>query len=406
MGSLDHFLQILNNEGTMSTAPEPFTENARRKNLLWLFSAPLTLALLGLLIWTNPYGREISSSLPAWGTLPIVVALLTANLIKLREISGLWSTDKLPLAALVLITSLSLVFLWLAEHTTFYIVVTLTAFLVFAWIVGKRINAAFFVFLSLASAGIILLGGGGSFPSPGPDDPAWLRIGLVILSTLATVLVIFLSAALLYTGIQGSLALNPRRLAWRLALAVVLICASTYPVFWEGIWSAAHARVFEDHLPFVHFLVSLISGLLLALTLRGWRRLAGPAFVCLGTGAAILALIWGWNISAFELTRQRADRVDEAIAQFHQDNGRYPAGLGELTPAYLLSLPQPVVVRHGSWCYQGGEDYYRLGYVSGQFTYFEADFQVKIHAQAGAPPPGFWICNQWAAKYEAGKLGY
>ncbi|MEJ2263040.1 MAG: hypothetical protein P8X95_06315 [Anaerolineales bacterium] len=133
---------------------------------------------------------------------------------------------------------------------------------------------------------------------------------------------------------------------------------------------------------------------------------SGPAFVLLVTGVATAALAWGWNVSAFELTRQRAARIDAAVGHFYQDNGGYPTDLAELTPRYLFYLPPPVVVRQGGWCYQGGEDYYRLGYVSGQFTYFEADFQTEIYAQAGEPPLTSWKCEELVAKFETGELIY
>jgi hypothetical protein len=186
----------------------------------------------------------------------------------------------------------------------------------------------------------------------------------------------------------------------------ILICASAYPLFWDGVWSAAHARAFEDHLPFLHILLSMMAGGLLALSLRGWRRFAGPAFVFLVAAAATLALIWGWNVSAFDLTSRRAARIDAAIAQFYRDNNRYPADLAELTPRYLLYLPPAVVVRQGDWCYQGGAGYYRLGYISGTFTYFDRDFRAEIHAQAGDPPEGPWICDELVGDYEAGVLNY
>jgi hypothetical protein len=91
------------------------------------------------------------------------------------------------------------------------------------------------------------------------------------------------------------------------------------------------------------------------------------------------------------------------MAEFFEDNGHYPANLGELTPAYLLYLSPPVVVEGGGWCYQGGEEGYRLGYVSGSFTYFEADYFIETFAQSGDPPQGSWICDEFLARIEAGE---
>ena len=122
--------------------------------------------------------------------------------------------------------------------------------------------------------------------------------------------------------------------------------------------------------------------------------------------AGTLALSWGWNVSAFKLTEVRAARVDQAIADYYQDNQLYPADLTQLTPRYLLYLPPPVVVRRGSWCYQGGADFYRLGYVSGNFTYFEADFLAETFAQAGAVPAGSWNCDDQVEQFQTSTLSY
>ena len=64
-------------------------------------------------------------------------------------------------------------------------------------------------------------------------------------------------------------------------------------------------------------------------------------------------------------------------------------------------MPPPVVVRQGGWCYQGGEDYYRLGYVSGNFTYFEADYYVKTYASNGELPQGGWNCDWMVANFNS-----
>lgn len=378
----------------------------RKRLLALLFTALLALALLVLLIWTNPYGRSISSSIPALGLMPVLVALLVLTARKAGDIARLWSTDKVTLAAVGLVSLILFGLLWLAEPITFYTVMILAAISALAWIIGEHSGQPLLVALSLICAGILILTGGGAFFTPGLEDPAWLRIAVQIGAGIATLLAIFLGAAALFGGLRGEAALSWGRLGWRLALAAILMISSAYVVFWDGIWSAAHARAFEDHLPFAHVLFSLIAGVLLALSLRGRRRLAGPVYVVLMGVATTLALIWGWQVSAFELTERRAAQVNQAITQFQQDKGRYPASLAELTPRYLLYLPPPVVTHQGGWCYQGGEDYYRLGYVSGDFTYFMVDFWVKIHAQSGEPPQENWNCEQLLARFEAGELAY
>jgi hypothetical protein len=172
-------------------------------------------------------------------------------------------------------------------------------------------------------------------------------------------------------------------------------------LLWEGIWSAAHARAFEDHLPFAHFMLSLIAGVLLALMLRGYRKWVGPIYTILVTTIVVLAFAWGWNLSAFETTERRVATVDQAIVNYHRDHGLYPASLADLSPRYLLFLSPPVVVRTGGWCYQSTEDSYRLGYISGDFTYFEREFKVETFAQRGELPAGTWACDELRTRFEA-----
>jgi hypothetical protein len=120
-----------------------------------------------------------------------------------------------------------------------------------------------------------------------------------------------------------------------------------------------------------------------------------------------VALSAGWKVSAFELTAQRAQRVEAAIQAYREAQNSYPAELGQLSPRYLLYLPPPVVVRQGGWCYQGDPEGYRLGYVSGDFTYFEANFREEIFNQQGEIQENDrWRCEAMVRLFEQGNTGY
>ena len=120
----------------------------------------------------------------------------------------------------------------------------------------------------------------------------------------------------------------------------------------------------------------------------------------------VIGLSQGWKLSAFEMTERRAAAVNSAIESYYQENGVYPEGLAELSPRYVPFVLPPVVVRTGGWCYQSGADYYRLGYISGDFTYFDSDFRVDTYAQAGDIPVGGWACDEWRARFQAKELNY
>ena len=124
------------------------------------------------------------------------------------------------------------------------------------------------------------------------------------------------------------------------------------------------------------------------------------------TAVAFIALSAGWRISAFAITERRAERVDAALQAYHQDHGQYPAQLGELTPRYQRLLLPPVVVSVGGWCYQGTGDAYRLGYISGEFTYSESEFFTQTYSQSGDPGQDEWDCESLVRRLQAGGMAY
>ena len=376
--------------------------NDRHRIVFYLATAALALFTLGFLIWTNPYGRELSSSMGGWGMVPVSVALLTVVLIQVRQVAALWSTDRVLVIVLSGFLLVGLGFVWIAEHYVLYLVLGLSAGVALMLTVGRRLNLAVLVVLSLILWSFLFIANGGFFFFPQIEDLSWLQTGLNILGGVSLVAMIFLAAGTVYGGLQDE---NRRGLIWRLGLAAFLIAGSAYYQFWDGVWSSAHGRAFEDHLPFAYLMFSLIGGIFLAIMLRGWRRLAGPAFTVIVTVFVTFVFTLGWNVSAFDLTESRAARVNQAIERYYQDYGRYPESLDALTPNYVLFLPAPVIVGNAGWCYQGGENYHRLGYVSGAFTYSQSDFFAEVFAQSGnLPSEGSWDCDELVASFQNGSL--
>jgi hypothetical protein len=382
-------------------------EQAPRRRLLTLFGfMVLALALLNIVLRLNPYGRKINSSLVGIALLPILVALLAVLILNANAIARLWTADRLILLALGSASLILFALLWLVEQSTFYILIGLGLGLALIWFLGTRLRLGWLALLSFLSVSILVFFNGGAFYILGLGIPAWLANIQKVLSTSATILVTFLPVALLYTALRDSETIDKRHLGWVLFLVICLIAGGAYQVFWDGVWSSAHARAFEDHLPVIQFILSMMAGALIALSLHGRRRLVGAAYVATVIVVYFLALSWGWKVSAFSLTETRADQVNQAIVAYHQENQRYPDQLAQLTPRYLLYLSPPVIVRQGSWCYQGGEDFYRLGFVSGKFTYSHADYLAETFSQAGELPPGGWNCDEQVEHYKVGGVNY
>jgi len=381
-------------------------QGARRRLLLLLAGAVLLVALLAALIWFNPYGRSISSSLAAFGLLPVLVALFVLLLNRPAQWLGLWRSDRLLLSILLILLLVAFGWLYAAQPSTFWLVVGLTASFGVVWWLGTRPGLALPMVVRGIALVCIFLGGGGWLILPGMLAPEWLRIGLSIAAGLSMVLCIFLAAALLYAALRNGLPLQRRHALPRLALGFFLVLGSAYYILWDGIWSSAHARAFEDHWPFAQFLFSLLAGLVIFFLLRGRLRLAGPGFTVFVTAVYFIALSAGWRISAFAITERRAERLEAALQAYYQDQGQYPAQLGDLTPRYQRLFLPPVVVSVGGWCYQGSGDAYRLGYVSGEFTYSESEFFTQIYSQSGDPDQGEWDCETLVRRLQAGGILY
>ena len=97
------------------------------------------------------------------------------------------------------------------------------------------------------------------------------------------------------------------------------------------------------------------------------------------------------------VTEQRAEIIDNAIQHYYESHDAYPESLRELFPASLIYIPQPIMIPGQTWCYEGGPDYYRLGYVYRQ--YFSSGASVKTYASAGQPSSPHWPCDDEAARY-------
>ena len=89
----------------------------------------------------------------------------------------------------------------------------------------------------------------------------------------------------------------------------------------------------------------------------------------------------------YRLTERGAERLNRAILDYHADQGAYPASIAELVPPYLLLVPEPITYYLRVWRYNGGANYYRLGYYDSEdYRYNDyASVFVKEYASAGNP---------------------
>jgi hypothetical protein len=142
----------------------------------------------------------------------------------------------------------------------------------------------------------------------------------------------------------------------------LLLARTLYDLYWFMIWDAT-----TDPLEYLWMLIPipvvLLSGTVLCIVLPGKKKLAGFLYALLIIALMIEVSARAQHVDYRKLTEERAERITQGIEKYFVREGHYPQTLQQLTPWYIVSLSEPVIIYGQRWCYQGGEDYYRLGYL-------------------------------------------
>jgi len=236
--------------------------------------------------------------------------------------------------------------------------------------------------------------------------PAPLAEVARIVAAVSSGLGIVFSLGLLDWIFSGEEGPAPRK--WILAGGLVV------PVWLLIFWQASTASAWDvatDGLGGIFLLeLAFIIGLAAAIV-RSWRSPARSRPILFGSAMLIVGLVlvgnafgtygfdgeWG-NVPRAR-TERRAALINQAILRYSDLHGEYPRSLTDLWPGQLLYIPTPFMIPRQDWCYQAGEDFYRLGYVYRK--YFSTPAEVKVFASAGQPDDPAWPCDVEAARYPA-----
>lgn len=205
-----------------------------------------------------------------------------------------------------------------------------------------------------------------------PEPP----LALTVIPSVA----LFVAALLLHSGLsayrewrrastveagpsQAQRSKRARRAAGVLfVVSAVLLAKTLHHVYRFTVWDNTY-----DSLGYLLLLVpvpaALLSGVKLSITLSRRVKWVGFLYSLLILGSMIGISARAQAVDFRQLTEERAERVTQAIETYHSREDHYPQDLGQLTPRYALWLPRPVIIYGQDWCYDGGDDYYRLGYV-------------------------------------------
>ena len=113
-----------------------------------------------------------------------------------------------------------------------------------------------------------------------------------------------------------------------------------------------------------------------------------------------------WESSkSIDCPRRRYSPLSRASSRAHALGHRFtsvrtfPRQLEELVPWDVCSVPPPLIIFRLDWCYEGGEDYFHLGYVTREH-WSSPKLIVRSFSSAGDDPDGSLDCSLQIAVLE------
>jgi hypothetical protein len=414
----------------------------RVRHSAWIYAGLLVLAVLSVspLVLVNILPDPASLS---FGIMPLLIPPPTAVLITLLLYSGLtlkaWQSagtveggdsqaerKQAERAAVVLVLSaLTLVCWWFAGVMfgvglfgllSWLIVIPIVLLFVSALALAARrvshsvwIYAGLFILPVLSLPASVLVN---IFPtSLGSPFGSPMAITLLLILSIALVM----TALLLYSGlnlyrewqnagaVEGGGSQAQRKHAGRtaavaLVLSALLLAKTLHNLYWLTVWDNT-----DDPLGYLWLVVPVVavlfSGVTLSIALPSRTKLAGFLYSLLIPALMIAVSAGAQRVDFRQLTEERAGRASRAIETYYAREGRYPQDLRQLIPWYVLSLPGPVIIYGQDWCYDGGDDYYRLGYVYREH-WSDPLLTGRIYKTKGEAPDLPSICDEEIAALE------
>jgi hypothetical protein len=280
---------------------------------------------------------------------------------------------------------------------------------------ARRWNFGFWFFLGLVIlAGLLVPASAYAklFPPNGAEpyetNVAFTLFLIASIGLIAAALLLFLSWRLYKEGRPGEFgemdvsktgrtpAIRP---ALILLLGILILFKALHNVYWLTVWDKTTDPLGYLWL-FFPIVAAVLSGILLFALLSEKMKAAGLIYAVLVPALLIAVSTSAQLVDLHMLTKERAERVVQAIERYHARTGRYPQNLDQLRPWYAPLLPGPVIIFGQDWCYDGGENYYRLGYIDRQH-WSDPRLIGRIHKTAGVLPDLGPICAQEAAALAA-----
>ncbi len=214
-------------------------------------------------------------------------------------------------------------------------------------------------------------------------------LALYLLQTIGLIVV----AILLASGVHRWQAGGRKTAVLFGGLSMLLLITAVRYFYWLTVWDNTYDPLSYFWL-FIPILGVFLVAIWLAFTLPHKAKWVSALYLFFVPAVMIITSAQAQRVDFRQLTENRAARVNQAIVTYHTQHGRYPETLRQLTPRYLLTLSEPVIIFGQEWCYEGDADQYRLGYVYREH-WSDPRLVGRIHhstyATTSALPP---LCEQ------------
>ena len=243
----------------------------------------------------------------------------------------------------------------------------------------KRVNPRVWIFTGLVLLALLLLRTSVLFSDL--TTAAFFLIPLVLVN----------AAFLLYSALSLRASDPQARIVVPIFLVGILLIGVLFKIYDLTVWDNTYDSL-KYILLFGPILAVLLCTLTLLIALPSRIKLAGIAYLLLVPALMISVSTLAQRVDFRVLTSQNAERVVQAIESFYAREGHYPASLSELTPRFILALPEPIIIYGQTWCYESGDGYYRLGYVDREH-WSDPRMIGRIYKAEGQPAQQSLMCE-------------
>lgn len=371
-------------------------ENKSRRNVFYLL---LLACVMLLFISINAEGFiDGDFSLVVLLILPVLNGVLALTLLKWRQVWEYWRREKVLFSILLL--SLFFLLFSTARYGGFRTLLVFAPALLVAgvWKLTARIGWKGMELTSVIIGLLLILESIGVLAHPMIISVQAFRPGYVLAIALLKLLALILLAVMVYQFGREENQHSGRHQAALVAVVIFVLFAIGAAELRYGVLVKATGRAAEDHAPLIGVSLGIVAGMVLVGVSKGSGKTLAFLYLILVPTILIASFAAGWLVDPHGITSRRADSIHKAVESYRLKNGVFPTRLDDLTPDYIPLILGPLNGRGQVWCYQGGNEFFRLGYVFYE-RYHAETFpypytEVRIHSQFGQPPKGEWMCDQ------------